>query len=153
MPYCIQADVETEAGGAARLIQLTDWDNNQAVDTARVDAAIAKSDALIDSFCSKRFTVPFNPVPVSIKLCSAELAVLNLRRARGMREPEDDKRWTQIAGTAKGEEGWLHGIATGVVTPGGDPLPAKHSTMVADRAEAVLPEDRDTTREKTAGLW
>lgn len=153
MAYCVQADVEEAAGGVERLKQLADWDNDAAVDAAALTSAIAKADALIDSFAAKRFTVPFNPVPEIIKQHSAELAKLTLVKRRRMLDDDEQKEWDSIAGTETGKEGWLLKLATGVVVPGGDPLPTKHSTMAADAVDTTLPSDRDISRDKTAGFW
>lgn len=153
MAYCAQSDVQQAAGGAKRLKQLTDWDNNAAEDPQVIIDAIAAADALIDSFASKRFSVPFNPVPPIVKLVSAELAMLTLARNRTGFDDRMQKRWDELAGTEKGREGWLFQLATGVVTPGGDPLPAKHSTMAPDSVELTLPADRDISRDKTGGFW
>lgn len=153
MPYCVQADVQNAAGGEARLKQLADWDSNAALDAAVVTDAIAAADALIDSFASKRFTVPFNPVPEIIKRTSAELAMLTIARNRAGLSDAQQKRWDELAGTERGREGWLYQLATGVVTPGGDPLPTKHGTMAVDSVETTLPSDRDNSRDKLGGFW
>lgn len=148
MPYCVQADVQNAAGGEKRLKQLADWDNNAAIDAAVITDAIAAADALIDSFASKRFTVPFNPVPEIIKRTSAELAMLHIARNRGGLSDAMQKRWDELAGTERGREGWLYQLATGVVTPGGDPLPTKHGAMVVDSVETSLPSERGIARDK-----
>jgi phage gp36-like protein len=153
MAYSTQADVQTAAGGAKRFLQLADWDNTNAIDAAVVTAAIAKADALIDSFASKRFTVPFNPVPEIIKQHSADLAKLIIVKRRGVLDDDQQREWDSIAGTETGKEGWLLKMAQGVVTPGGDPLPPKHSTMAVDSVDATLPDDRDISREKLGGYW
>lgn len=149
MPYCTQADLEDQAGGLDRLIQLTDWDNNAAVDVPRVTSAIAAADAEIDSHACHRFAVPFDPVPVTIKEKSAELAFLILRRRRGQWGPDEQTRWDAIAG----KDGWLQLLREGKVTPGTVPAPAKNDEMIVDHAAPALPESRDTTREKLVGVW
>ncbi len=153
MPYCVQADIQNAAGGAKKLLQLADWDNNNAIDPAVITDAIAAADALIDSFAAKRFSVPFNPVPEIIKRVSAELAMLSIARNRTGFTADMQKRWDELASTERGREGWLHQLATGVVTPGGDPLPAKHSTMAPDSVETTLPSERDVSRDKLGGFW
>lgn len=153
MPYSVQADVENAVGGNKRLKQLFDWDSNGAVDVTAVDSCIAEADALIDSFASKRFTVPFNPVPPIIKSMSARLAGLVAARRRGPMTDDQLREWNSIAGTETGNEGWLYRLATGVVTPGGDPLPTAHSTMQNDGVETTMPSDRDVSRDKLGGFW
>lgn len=154
MPYSVQADVQSAAGGLKKLKELADWDNDGAVDAAEVTSAIASADALIDSYASKRFTVPFNPVPATIKDCSARLARLKLARRRpGLWDQAMQDEWDELAGTDEKKPGWLLLLATGVVTPGGDPLPTKHTTMSVDSVETTLPSDRDVSRDKTGGFW
>ena len=59
MAYSTQADLESACGGAERLVQLADWDRDGIPDPPRIADAITKADALIDSFASKQFHVPF----------------------------------------------------------------------------------------------
>jgi phage gp36-like protein len=153
MAYSVQADVENAAGGAQRLKELADWDNNNTVDAGVVAAAIATADGLIDSFATKHFTVPFNPVPETIKRASARLAKWEIVRSRRALTDDEQRDYDQLAGTQKGNEGWLLLLAQGVVTPGGDPLPTKHSTMAPDTVETSLPSDRDVSRDKLGGFW
>lgn len=153
MAYCVQADVELAVGGLKRLKQLMDWDNDGAVDVATVTDCIAEADALIDSFAAKRFTVPFNPVPPIIKRMSAQLAPLVGARRRRVLTEGEQIQWDSIAGTEQGKEGWLLKLATGVVTPGTDPMPTQHGTMANDGVEIALPGDRDASRDKLGGYW
>ena len=151
MGYSAQADVQNAVGGAKRLAQLADWNNNGNAGeiAAVVTDAIADADSLIDSYASKRFHVPFSPVPEVIKRTSAKLARLMLLRRRGQLTDDEKQEWDQIAG----EKGWLYQLATGVVTPGGDPLPPPHGTMSADVVEEDLPDERDASRDNLAGFW
>src|SRR5690348_11167221 len=128
---------------------MADWDGDGNVDAAVITDVIAEADALIDSFASKRFHVPFSPVPEIIKRMSAKLAGLILARRRNQLTEDEMHQWEGIAG----EKGWLYQLATGVVTPGGDPLPVAHSTMAADSVETSLPDDRDASRDALAGFW
>lgn len=153
MPYCAQDDVQHAAGGLKKLKELVDWDNDGTADAVEVTAAIANADALIDSFCAGRFSVPFNPVPSTIRRCSAELARIMLARDRNVMTDALQQRWEEIAGTDDRKPGWLLLLAKGVVTPGTDPQPAKHSTMAVDSVETTLPAERDTSRDKTSGFW
>jgi len=143
--YCTSSDVERCVGGAAKLVQLTDFDANGAADTGVVDAAIAEADALIDSFAHKRFDVPFAaPAPNTITALSARHAARVLRR----------NRLLPLATDADAEErdvGWLTKLSKGEVLPGIDPIPGK-SEIVTDVAG-----ERDTTkvvsRERMKGFW
>jgi phage gp36-like protein len=144
MAYSAQADVQIAAGGADRLVALADTDGNGAIDAGVVDAAIAEADTLINTFASKRFSVPFSPTPPAIAALSARMAVRILRRNRN----------TTIAADVeidKIDREWLSQLASGAVLPGVEPLPAKGS-IVTDTAQP-----RDTTknvsRERTKGFW
>lgn len=153
MAYSVQADVEQAAGGSKRLIQIADWDSDGVADATVITNAIAAADALIDSFASKRFHVPMSPVPPVIVRCSAELARIMMARDRAMMSEELQTRWEELAGTETGKEGWLFRLATGVVTPGGDPLPLKHGTLSVDSVTTELPHDREESRRKLGGFW
>lgn len=153
MAYSTQADVQNACGGSRRLVELFDWDNDAAADATAVADAIAKADALIDSYASKRFHVPFAPVPAIIQQHSASLAKLMTARRRGMMTTDEHDEYESIAGTDERKPGWLLQLATGVVTPGGDPLPLAHSTMSVDSVETTLPCDRDRERDKLGGFW
>src|SRR5690349_1322724 len=126
MAYSVQADVEIAVGGAARLVQLADYDGNGASDAGVVDAAIAEADALINSYASKRFAVPFAVAPSTIVRLSARMAARILRRNRQMvlaSDVDEEKR----------DREWLEALAKGDVLPGVEPLPAKGS-IVTDKA-------------------
>jgi phage gp36-like protein len=153
VPYSTQADVQQACGGLKRFKQAFDWDNDGAVDASAIDSCIAEADALIDSFASKRFSVPFNPVPPIIASMSARLAILISARRRGPLTDDQLREFNSIAGTETGNEGWLYRLATGVVTPGGDPLPPAHTTMQNDGVETSMPSDRDASRDKLGGFW
>jgi len=153
VPYSTQADLESAVGGARRLVELADWDGDGIPDADRIADAITKADALIDSFASKQFHVPFSPVPPIIAQHSATLAKLSLARRRGLLTHDELEEWDSITSTDAKKPGWLYLLARGVVTPGGDPLPLAHSTMVADTVETALPSNRDAARDKLAGFW
>jgi phage gp36-like protein len=153
MAYCTQADLETAVGGAIRLVELADWDKDGVADVDRIADAIKKADGLIDGFASKHFHVPFDPVPPIINQHSATLAKLNLARNRRPLTPSELDEWESIAGTDDRKPGWLLLLARGVVTPGGDPLPARHGSMSIDSVDTALPGDRDVSREKLVGYW
>lgn len=152
MAYSTQTDVEQAAGGAIRLLQLVDWDNNNAIDAARLAAAIAKADSLIDSYAVKHYKVPFATVPPIITTHSADLAMLYLVRSRGPLSDVEQDLWDSIAGTDEKKPGWLLLLAKGIVTLGVDPAPPA-SEMVVDQVETAMPTDRDVSREKLAGWW
>lgn len=149
MPYSVLADVERAAGGSSRLVALADFDGNGASDAGVVDAAIAEADALIDSYASKRFAVPYAATPSTINLLSARMAVRILRRNRGMtlaQDVEDEKT----------DRKWLEDLAAGKVLPGTEPLP-ENGSIVVDKAVSDTAGNRETTRdvsrERLKGFW
>jgi phage gp36-like protein len=82
MPYSLKADLLTEIS-EDELIGLTDDESAGIINDVRVTAAIAKADALIDSYCGQVATVPFVTVPAIIKQHSITIAIyfLYTRRA------------------------------------------------------------------------
>lgn len=144
MAYSVLADIQNAVGGASRLVALADWDQDQTADVAVVDAAIAEADALINTYASKRFAVPFDPVPTVIVALSARLAVRIIRRNRDMTRPIDLEE-------EKTDRAWLEALAAGDVLPGVEPLPAKSSIVVDQVGERD--STRTTTRERTKGFW
>lgn len=115
-------------GGEARLKQLTDRDADGVEDVGVVDAAIAEADARIDSYANKRFSVPFETVPDSIKMLSVRLARYALRDQRGTLTQAD-------VDTLEVDIKWLEALADGKVSPGVEPQPTK-SSLMRDRVTA-----------------
>lgn len=144
MAYSASADLQVIVGGAAKLAALTDYVNGNAIDAAVVTAAIAEADALINTYASKRFAVPFAATPAAIGALSARIAVRILRRNRQMVLVQDLEE-------EKVDRKWLEQLAAGGVLPGVEPLPAAGS-IVTDKAGPRDPP-RDVSREKTKGFW
>ncbi len=149
MAYSAQADVERAAGGNANLTALVDYDGNTIGDAGVVDAAIAEADAIINSYASKRFVVPFASSPSTISLLSARMAVRILRRNRTMSIPQDVE-------DEKTDRKWLEDLAAGRVLPGVEPLPERGS-IVTDKAVSDEAGNRETTRDvsraRLKGFW
>jgi hypothetical protein len=100
MPYCTESDILTEIS-EAELIGLTDDESTGAVIDAVVTAAIAKADALIDSYCGQVETVPFTTVPDIVQQHSVTIAIYFLyarrsavpeRHCHGQGLPPDRRR-------------------------------------------------------------
>jgi phage gp36-like protein len=90
MPYSLKADIQKEISDQ-ELIGLTDDENAGVMNDGRITAAIARADAMIDSYCGAIAEVPFTTVPAVIKQHSITIAIyfLYLRRNR---IPEDRKK-------------------------------------------------------------
>lgn len=91
MPYSTLTDIKKLIPETV-IIQLTDDENVSVVNQARVDEAISKADALIDSKCKARYAVPFDPVPDIISNLSADMAIYNLyaRKVEEIPKTRDD---------------------------------------------------------------
>lgn len=112
MSYCAQADLLKRIDETT-LIALTD-DNNVAIDTDVLAAAIADADALIDSYAGSKHSVPMSPVPEVVTAASCDLTLYNLysRRDLGVPEVRQKRRDETVA--------WLRDVSKGVVSLGED---------------------------------
>lgn len=144
MAYSATSDVQSEVGGAAALTALTDLDGDAASDAGVVDAAIAEADALINSYASKRFAVPFTSTPSAITSLSARIAARALRRKRNMVLASDVE-------AEKTDRKWLEDLASGKVLPGVEPLPRK-GEIVTDKA-SERESTKNVSREALKGFW
>ena len=77
MAYCTKTDILEELDEDT-LVQLTDDKDLGVVDDAKVTAAIDKADEEIDSYCGRRYSVPFATVPGRIKHLSVDMAIYHL---------------------------------------------------------------------------
>jgi len=77
MGYSTLDDIKKVLPEAA-ILQLTDDDDEGAIDEGKVSEAIAAADAEIDAYCAGRYSVPFESVPDLVKKLSVDLAVYNL---------------------------------------------------------------------------
>jgi len=83
MTYCAQADL-TERLSSDGLLQLTDDENTGAVNTDRVNRAIASAQEEIDGYLRGRYTLPLSPVPALIQRLAVDIAVYRLHRRRNL---------------------------------------------------------------------
>lgn len=113
MAYCTIADIQDRIS-EQDLIRLTDDENTGAMDTGKIDDAIAEAAAEIDSYCAKRHTVPFSdPAPAMISKICKDIAVYNLWSLQNA-VPEN------AADRHKKAVSYLKDIAAGTVQLGGD---------------------------------
>ncbi|MCK5235701.1 MAG: DUF1320 domain-containing protein [Deltaproteobacteria bacterium] len=122
------------------LIQLTDDDDVGVVSQTRVDEAIASADAVIDSYCGRKYSVPFAVVPDIVKAISIDITIYNLysRRMEEIPATRTDRYKNAMA--------QLRDIAAGKVSIGEDPEPSA-SSQSAHETE-MSSEDRSFTRTK-----
>ena len=124
MAYSTQTDVQIAAGGADRLTQLADPNSIGAVDSATVDAAIARADGWIDMHINERYAVPLVTVPEAIRRISSEEAVFRLQQDRQMVD--------EVAMRLHDErQALLEAIADGRKKLGIEPPPPKSSAVAA----------------------
>lgn len=111
MPYTTLENITGQIS-EARVIELTDDEQLDVVNTDRVDEAIISADAVIDGYCTARYILPFNPVPAIIAKCSLDMAIYNLyaRRVETMPEVRDKNNTLAI--------NMLKAIAKGEITLG-----------------------------------
>ena len=74
MPYSTKADIQKEISDE-QLIALTDDAGSGQMDDAKITAAIAKADGIIDSYCGQVATVPLTTVHDVIKEHSITIAI------------------------------------------------------------------------------
>ena len=107
MSYSVLTDLQNGLRADA-LIQLTDDENTGQVNQDVVNEAIARGDAMINSYCSSKFIVPFAvPAPDIIRMLSEDVAIYHLYARRGEEIPGsvNDKfrnALKQLADIAKG---------------------------------------------------
>jgi phage gp36-like protein len=79
--YCTQSDIE-ERLPSVFLAELTDDTGGITVQAAPVTRAIADADSQIDSFSRGKHSLPYSPVPDSVRRWSVSLSILNLYKRR-----------------------------------------------------------------------
>lgn len=82
MPYSLKADIQKEISDE-ELIGLTDDESEGIINDDRVTAAIARADAIIDSYCGQVMAVPFTTVPAIINQHSVTITIYFLFSRRG----------------------------------------------------------------------
>lgn len=111
MPYSTIEDIKKMLP-EAELLRLTDDEDAGAINTARVDEAIAQADAEIDAYVGARYSVPLAGAPEFIRKASVDLAIYNLHSRTALALPE--VRRERYTNTVR----LLEGISSGKVTLG-----------------------------------
>lgn len=142
-PYSTIVELQQSFGGAARLTQATDWDQDTNPDLTAISNAIEEADSLIDSYLNKQRYVPFDVVPTTVKWISARLARFRLASPRGMIIQE----WRDEYDS---DLKWLKAVADGEITLGVDPQPQASSMRIdAASSRSTL---KDVSRFKLKGF-
>lgn len=146
MAYLTEDALRVAVGGAAKLVQLTDDNNDNTADADVIAQLISEVDGYINGYVGKRYAVPLGTVPSTVSALAAREGARRARRRRGGAiSIGDDIELEKL------DREWLEAIASGMVTLGVEPAPAK-SELVVDEVG-----DRDTlrttTRNNTKGFW
>jgi phage gp36-like protein len=140
--YASSTELQTAAGGAERLVQVFDWDNDGVADAAVISQVQTEVEGWMDSYIGRRHAVPLASPSAVTRMHAAEEAVY---RARLKRTGVSDEERT----AHEGREKWLEMAAKGLVVVS-DPLPAAASTI---RSAWVSRDTDDVSREKMKGAW
>lgn len=116
MPYCTLDDIKKMIPEES-IIELTDDEGTDVVNTDRVDEAIAQADSEIDAYCGTKYSVPFATVPDTIKKISVDIAIYNLYSRKLEKIPET--RTERYKNAIR----FLEGIPKGTTSIGKDPEP------------------------------
>lgn len=135
MAYCTRADLINRAAEQS-ITDLTDDNGTTAIDEAKLDAAIALADSMIDSYLRGRYTVPISSPPAIIMGLSTDIAYYRLRLRLGM-DDETLKAYEDAKKT-------LTDISKGVVTLQVTGAPASEvggsSTVIVSRPRLFTKE-------------
>lgn len=140
MPYADLLAITAAAGGAARLLQLVDVDQDGELDATVLAEAQAAADALIHSYAGRRFEGPVTD-PMLARVAAQEV-VYWLREARGIRSEMDNVTHEQNIA-------WLKDLAIGKVRLA-DPQPAASRSI---RSAYFSGAETDVSRDKMKGAW
>lgn len=141
MAYHTKADILKQIDEDV-LIQLTDDDDAGVVDDDIITAQIARTDALINGYCGKRYAVPFTTVPEVVNGFAVDISIYGFYgRRKGA--PED------VRNRYKDAIDFFKGVASGKNSLGeNDP---EGSTADAPQMSTSNPE-RIFTRDKMKGF-
>lgn len=140
MPYTTQSDLDDAAGGAARFLELSDFDGDGAPDVAMIARAQSAADGFVDSFLRK-FTgddlarLRLTP-SATIRRIAADETIFRLREQR--RQVTEDDRASQKLRASE-----LESLRMDRQRP--DDVKASRATFVEN--------DGEITREGTKGMW
>ena len=94
--YCDLSEVQDQYG-TANVAAWSDLEGNDALDSDRVDRAIASAEARINGrFRGSKYSVPFAPVPMLVQDWAAKLAGIILYQHRGVRDTDTQERLAEI---------------------------------------------------------
>lgn len=142
MAYATQTQMEVAAGGAARLVELADWDNDGTADAAVISQCQAEVDSMIDSYAATRYAVPIEDPSLALQSIAAGAYVYWLRQKRSLVSEEHKLEHDE-------RTAWLVRLSKGQVLPS-DPTPTKSSAV---KSAWVDRGTDDVSRDGTEGFW
>ncbi len=143
--YATSADLQRAAGGAERLLQIADHDDDGVLDTDLVNDVLCQAEGLIDSYIRMVHVTPLTvPIPQSITTIAADIAVWMLKGYRDAHNEADIERHDARVR-------WLEGVAKGSIDLGAAPTTAASPHNVASSTDR--PSSKAVSRETTKGFW
>jgi phage gp36-like protein len=122
--YCEFEDICPSKISEEKMAQLTS-DDAETIDIDVVNEVIASVSAEIDSYCGKRYTVPFDPVPPEVKSCAIKKVTY------GIYEHRIQEAGGEIAKSIRDMQtdanAWLRDVAKGVAVIDGAVKPAANA--------------------------
>lgn len=135
MSYSTLEDLQKKISND-QLIELTDDVSADAIDQAKIDAAILEADELIDSYIGKVKAVPLSPVPGLIKNLSVNIAIWNLFVSRSVVDEVREGAYKEALKS-------LREIARRERTLGDDEAALPEQTTEGGPVSSRLEEDRE----------
>jgi phage gp36-like protein len=152
MPYATETDLRVK--WSDELVDLLAWDNTaNAVNAARIAAALTNAGSIIDSYLARRYALPVNPQPDAAALLTnlnCDLAVAQLAISPGTRSDI-------VADSEKRALAFLRDVSEGkaalnlILPPSaGAPISPGEAVMMANSGDQAF--ERDFSRDRLRGL-
>jgi len=94
MAYCTVANVLPEYLIFPQTTTVSRYTETSALITAK----IPRADATIDSYCARRYTIPFDPVPPKITDISIKLSAYLALQSKFTRDSHNTNDWVELVG-------------------------------------------------------
>ncbi len=141
--YATSTDLQRAAGGATRLLELTDFDDDGSEDTDLVADTLCQAEGLVDSYVRKVHTTPLvAPIPQSITTITANIAIWMLKGYRDAHTESDIERHLLRVK-------WLEGVAKGSIDLGATPTTA--ASPLNKASSTARPSSKAVSRENMKG--
>ncbi len=143
MPYASQSAIELAAGGAARLVELGDFNSDGVLDADVLARAQAAADDFINAYLKVSYTPAVIAASQSAIRLAADEAVYQIRRWRGMLTQADET-------DRKSRERECDDLRKGIRRlDNPSPPPAKRAAFVENDDVSEAP----VSRKGTKGMW